>query len=306
MYGTWTLDEKDSLEVSWRKNNIPVEFCESHITCPKTKNVNYYIIHDRHSQTSYISKMKILNVSIEDEGLHVLKYVGMNSPLYQDIMRCLLRVYAKGYHSTCSYSSNTARVYIACIAKGVYPSSSCVIINENQTFNGHTRHDVSTATGNKGKHFNTMCNIILELSNLTANKDVYNVTVNLYPNITNTDEDHQYGTRINLQIHKERPKLILENCPSEVYEGSEVTCVCKDVSAHPEPVVWYNGSSIVSIETKNKINFIAMSKTKVNYTCQTNTLADFPVVNIVYTLKILASTFYFYSNVVNYLNSKLL
>ncbi|KAI8780022.1 hypothetical protein BgiBS90_019216, partial [Biomphalaria glabrata] len=93
MYGTWTLDEKDSLEVSWRKNNIPVEFCESHITCPKNKNVNYYIIHDRHSQTSYVSKMKILNVSIQDEGLHVLKYVGMNSPLYQDIMRCLLRVY---------------------------------------------------------------------------------------------------------------------------------------------------------------------------------------------------------------------
>ncbi|CAL1532935.1 unnamed protein product, partial [Lymnaea stagnalis] len=74
-------------------------------------------------------------------------------------------------------------------------------------------------------YYTTRC--ILHVSTSLLAPGFYNISVTMYPIVTNDETSIQYGTTYSHTLILENPSGVQNDCPRQVEEGSQVNCTCK-------------------------------------------------------------------------------
>ncbi|KAI8780139.1 hypothetical protein BgiBS90_019333 [Biomphalaria glabrata] len=152
-------------------------------------------------------KIVFQNISRTLAGYWIIKYSGLR--LINESSTCFLYIYAKPEATRCKYEYiiDNATSFITCTANKVYPAAKCVFLftgyketfaapQESVLYRNHTYREVPV-------YYQTTCTLRVN-SNVT--KFEYNVTVFIFPNVTNNNTDIQFGTTINVNVKPEQIK----------------------------------------------------------------------------------------------------
>ncbi|KAH9490064.1 hypothetical protein Btru_039114 [Bulinus truncatus] len=107
---------------------------------------------------------------------------------------CSFKIYAKANNIKCEYYARE-NYNITCVADRIYPKAACLWetdLNETKNFNIDVKYNHVTIEENEVQYFKSTCSIVIPLSNNKTT--VYNVSVNMYPNITGDITDAELGT----------------------------------------------------------------------------------------------------------------
>ncbi|CAL1531161.1 unnamed protein product, partial [Lymnaea stagnalis] len=143
-------------------------------------------------------------------------------------------------------------------------------------------------------YYTALCHIIAPVDQFDPG--IYEVNVNIYPNVTGTDMDMEYGTISYLSISLDLPSVKLKLCPEIVVENSEVTCTCErsDTSLINASILWYRhnqsddgGKGVIS---KGSLLMFKASRIKTVYYCKALNALNWtgPKLTALYSPKVIA------------------
>ncbi|KAK0066796.1 polymorphic transmembrane cluster 2 transmembrane protein 2 [Biomphalaria pfeifferi] len=266
---TWKINPENAMSVSWRKDEASIGFCDFSLNCRNYLNDIYFVTMNRTSNDTLTSDVFIKNVSLSDEGLWRLIYIGLDSLELPEIFNCTLKVYARGKTEKCTHQMDSLYIYITCSVTRIYPAASCLYQKvKTETGIGNVTHSEHNSTK---LHFEANCEISLPLSTLISSNNHYNISVTIYPNVTNTHDDVIYGSKqviSGVKALKANTNLSLENCPDEVEEDIQIECTCKSSLLSSDSVLWFNGPDVVYNEFNNVLTFTAKIKPRETFTCR--------------------------------------
>ncbi|XP_055865341.1 uncharacterized protein LOC129922661 isoform X2 [Biomphalaria glabrata] len=131
---TWKINPENAMSVSWRKDEASIGFCDFSLNCRNYLNGIYFVTMNRTSNDTLTSDVFIKNVSLSDEGLWRLIYIGLDSLELPEIFNCTLKVYALKANTNLSLENCPDEVeediQIECTCKSsLFPSDSVLWFN---------------------------------------------------------------------------------------------------------------------------------------------------------------------------------
>ncbi|KAH9496753.1 hypothetical protein Btru_009303 [Bulinus truncatus] len=244
----WNTNPQHKSSVSWRRNRIPMGLCYDLTGCDNYFSDHYKLQIRRLSVNSMLSTLKIVNVSRKHEGLWSLSYVGLHNADLQDISTCNLQVYARGKLTACKYYLDETTIGIKCETDGVYPYGSCLLLgNDDFKYFGNVTNVVTRNNDKEGNIFyHVLCSFEVLLSHLMSNNCNAEAVITVYPNISNTDMDIEYGTRSLINFSRENE--------------TEVSCFRNVSLPERNTSVWYSGSSALPNINQSVLSFTTQAE----------------------------------------------
>ncbi|XP_013074996.2 uncharacterized protein LOC106061404 isoform X1 [Biomphalaria glabrata] len=140
-------------------------------------------------------KLTIHNVTRRDQGTWSTSYLHNGRMHLSQELNCYLKTFVIPKTVSCKNYVHGGRLDIQCIALGIFPEGICVVRLSNnrgsikQQTTTEYRHEMMLE-GNDS-YFRSACLLSIDLSTFTQ-KDL-DIDITMYPNVTNTLEDSNYG-----------------------------------------------------------------------------------------------------------------
>ncbi|KAK6964284.1 polymorphic transmembrane cluster 2 transmembrane protein 2 [Biomphalaria glabrata] len=230
---TWTYNENYPLEIAWKEKKNVVAKCSLEKGCTDYEKSDVKSSLKRLENSRFISSLLIYKV--DRRHLHTnwtLIYLGHMALLTQALKTCNMTVFARADRLQCSKVADEIEVLITCRASRIFPEGICqIIVFDNESLpRSTTVSSQNNETSVPDVYFDTQCIIALPISKLQYGINAVSVIV--YPNVTNSEDDLRFGTKETVQFKIQRAFKESSICIPTV-ENDSILVECKKRAVFP-------------------------------------------------------------------------